>query len=152
MLNMNGRNCHVTRKIDVGLRMVERCSIDKIWLIEYNWVQSRVRVHRLMNNKDRCLGIILQVKHRSQLIVRLKAIESKEDTFNYLSSYLHCSFLWHFVIIHPLYHQVVKPMRRLLVILLRHRILCRHRIIEALSCCDEALRGIEVSSRCTVRS
>ena len=42
------------------------------------------------------------------MIVRLKAIKSREDTFRYLSFYLHCSFLWHLVIIHPLHHQVVK--------------------------------------------
>ena len=93
MLSMNGRNCHVTRRIGVALRMVERCSIDRTWLIEYNWVQLRVRVHGLMNNEDKCLGKTLRVKRRGQLIVRLKAIESREDTFRYLSSYLHRSFL-----------------------------------------------------------
>ena len=34
-----------------------------------------------------------------QLIVRPKAVESKKDTFCYLSSYLHCSFFCYFVII-----------------------------------------------------
>ena len=71
---------------------VERCSINRTRLIEYNWVQSRVRVHKLMNNEDRCSGITLRVKRKGQLIVRLKAIKSREDTFCYLSSYLHCSF------------------------------------------------------------
>ena len=93
MLSVNGRNCHVTRRIGVGLKMVERCSIDRTRLIEYNWVQSRVRVHRLMNNKDKYLGVTLRVKCRGQLIVRLKAIESREDPFCYLFSYLHHSFL-----------------------------------------------------------
>ena len=74
-----------------------------------SWVQSRVRIPELMNNEDRCSGITLWVKRRGQLIVRLKAIESREDTFRYLSSYLHRSFLWHLVIIHPLHHQVVEP-------------------------------------------
>ena len=93
MLSVNGKNCYVTRRIGVGLKMVERCSIDRTRLIEYNWVQSRVRVHGLMNNEDRCSGKTLRIKRRDQLIVRLKAIESREDTFCYLSSYLHCSFL-----------------------------------------------------------
>ena len=33
------------------------------------------------------------------MIVRLKAIKSRENTFRYLSSYLHCSFFWHLVIV-----------------------------------------------------
>ena len=99
MLSVNGRNCHVTRRIGVRLRMVKRCSIDRTQLIEYNWVQSRVKVHGLMNYEDRYSGITLRVKRRGQLIVRLKAIESREDTFCYLSSYLHHSFLWHLVIV-----------------------------------------------------
>ena len=49
--------------------------------------------------KDRCSGITLRVKRRGQLIVRLKAIKSREDTFCYLSSYLHRSFLWYLVIV-----------------------------------------------------
>ena len=72
-------------------------------------MQLRVRVHKLINNKDRCSSITLRVKRRGQLIVRLKAIKSREDTFRYLSSYLHRSFLWHLVIIHLLHHQVVRP-------------------------------------------
>ena len=32
-------------------------------------------------------------------MVRLKTIKSREDIFCYLSSYLHCSFLWQFVIV-----------------------------------------------------
>ena len=62
-----------------------------------------------MNNEDRYSDITLRVKCRGQLIVRLKAIKSREDTFCYLSSYLHRSFLWHLVIIHPLHHPVVGP-------------------------------------------
>ena len=34
MLSVNGRNCHVTQKIGIGLRIIERCSIDRTWLIE----------------------------------------------------------------------------------------------------------------------
>ena len=93
MLSVNGRNCYVTRKIGIGLKMVEKCSIDRTRLIEYNWVQSRVRIHGLMNNEDRCSGKTLRVKRRGQLIVRLKAIKFREDTFRYLSFYLHHSFL-----------------------------------------------------------
>ena len=62
-------------------------------------MQSRVRVHELMNYKDKCLGITLWVKRRGELIVRLKAIKYRKDTFRYLSSYLHYSFFWHLVII-----------------------------------------------------
>ena len=64
MFSVNRKNCHVTQRIGVGLRMVERCLIDRTRLIEYNWVQSRVRVHGLMNNEDKCLGKTLRVKHR----------------------------------------------------------------------------------------
>ena len=32
-------------------------------------------------------------------MVKLKAIESREHTFCYLLSYLHCSFFWHLVIV-----------------------------------------------------
>ena len=42
--------------------------------------------------RDKCLGITLQVKHKDELIVKLKAIKSKEDIFCYLFFYLHCSF------------------------------------------------------------
>ena len=59
MLSVNARNCHVTRRIGVGLRIVERCSINRTRLIEYNWVQSRVRVYGLVNNENRCSGITL---------------------------------------------------------------------------------------------
>ena len=88
---------------------MEKCSIDRTWLIGYNWVQSRVRVYKLINNEDRCSGITFWVKRRGQLIVRLKAIKFREDAFRYSSSYLHCSFLWNLVIIHLLHHQVLKP-------------------------------------------
>ena len=36
---------------------------------------------------------IFQVKDKNWLIVKLKAIKSKKNTFFYLSIYLHCSFI-----------------------------------------------------------
>ena len=36
MLNVNEKNCYLTQKIDIELKMVERCSIDRTWLIEYS--------------------------------------------------------------------------------------------------------------------
>ena len=38
------------------------------------------------------MDIYLQVKHKDKLIVKLKAIKSRKDTFCYLSSYLYYSF------------------------------------------------------------
>ena len=38
------------------------------------------------------------------MIVRLKVIESREDIFCYLSSYLHRSFLWHLFIVTFIYY------------------------------------------------
>ena len=32
-------------------------------------------------------------------MIKLKAIKSREDTFYYLSFYLHCSFFWQLIII-----------------------------------------------------
>ena len=55
-----------------------------------------------MNNReenDRCSDVILRVKRRGFLIVRLKAIEFRGDIFFYLSSYFHCSFFDHLIII-----------------------------------------------------
>ena len=90
---------------------IERCSINRTRLIEYALIRSRVRLEH--SKGDRCSGVTLQVKSKGKLIVRLKAIESKEDTFCYLSFYLHRNFLWHFVII----YEIVKPMQRPLVVL-----------------------------------
>ena len=50
---MNKRNCHVTRRISVGLKTVERCVIDKICLIQYNQMRLRVRVPELMQNEKK---------------------------------------------------------------------------------------------------
>ena len=44
-----------------------------------------------------------QVKRRGPLIIKLKAMEFREDTFYYLSSYLHYSFFQHFVIVTFIY-------------------------------------------------
>ena len=92
MLSVNGKNCQVIQKIGIGLRMVEKYSVNRTRLIKYNWVQLRVKVHELMNNEDKYLGMTFQVKYRGQLIVRLKTIKSKKDTFCYLSFYLYYSF------------------------------------------------------------
>ena len=48
----------MTRKIDVELKMIENCLIDRTWLITYNQVRSRVRVPELINNAT---GIDVQV-------------------------------------------------------------------------------------------
>ena len=39
--------------------MVEKYSIKKIWLIKYNRMKSRVRIYKLINNKDKYLNITL---------------------------------------------------------------------------------------------
>ena len=44
MVSINWKNCYITQKIDVGLKKVKRCSIDKIQLIEYNQVKSCVTI------------------------------------------------------------------------------------------------------------
>ena len=118
---------------------VERCSIDRTRLIEYNWVQSRVRVHELMNNEDRCSGITLRVKRRGPLIVRLKAIESREDTFRYLSSYLHRSFLWHLVIV-TFIHCIIESPSRLPRPLYRIENVCSYRCAIGSSAAIESSR------------
>ena len=90
------------------------------------------------------------------MIVRLKAIKSREDTFCYLSFYLHCSFLWQLVIV----TSIVSSCRRAeaatsgcienvglyqerLLVSLHHQIVRNHWIIEVLSCCRRVL-GIVV--------
>ena len=47
----------MTRRIGEWLRMVERCSIDRTYLIKYDWLQLHVKVYELMKNKDRYLDI-----------------------------------------------------------------------------------------------
>ena len=128
-------------------------------------------------------------------MVKLKAIESREDVFCCLSFYLHRSFLGlsPHCNIRPLHHQVLEPMRRPLVVGYRVDCLqaiessCRcknpcsyrcaigsasHGIIESFESLREPTRfvapsdrlqplshrglelsrGIEVSSRCAIRS
>ena len=109
------KNCHVTWRIGIGLRRVERCSIDRTRLIESRgavtcqgaWADEQW-------GKDICSGITLWVKRGGKLIVRLKAIKSRENIFCYLSSYLPCSFLWHLVIVTFIYCIIKPPMPRLL--------------------------------------
>ena len=113
------------------------------WQNSIDWVARCSHVSGYLSwKRNRCPGITFRVKCRGQLIVRLKAIKSREDTFCYLSSYLHCSFLWHLVIV-TFVHCIIKlssQMRRPLVVFLRHWIVCCHRIIcshqtmEALKC------------------
>ena len=31
--------------------MIESCLIDRIWLIEYNQIRLRIRIHKLINNE-----------------------------------------------------------------------------------------------------
>ena len=47
---------------------------------------------------DRYLDVTLRVKRRGSLIVRLKAIESKEDILSYLSSYTSLIFLAQYLV------------------------------------------------------
>ena len=47
---------------------------------------------------DRCVDITLRVKRRGWLIVRLKAIKSKEDLLSYLSSYISLIFLAQYLV------------------------------------------------------
>ena len=87
------------------------------------------------------------------MIVKLKAIESREDTFCYLSSYLHCGFLWHFVIVTFIHYIIKPPMSKLLYCIKNVCLYCcairlsvNHWLIETLSYCGKALGGIEVLS------
>ena len=138
--------------------MVERCSIYKTRLIEYNWLQSRVRVHKLINNKDRYSNITFQIKRRGQLIVRLKAIESRKDIFCYLSFYLHCSFFWQLVIVTFIYCIIKSSswwkdlwsyyIDNFFLYCCAIRSFVSHRIIKALSYCSEALKQKRIESVC----
>ena len=46
----------------------------------------------MQSHNNRCVGRNLQIKTKGGLIVRLKIIKSRKDTFCYLFSYLHYSF------------------------------------------------------------
>ena len=125
--------------------MVERCSINRTWLIEYNWVQLHIRIYKLINYEDKYLGITLWVKRRGQLIIRLKAIKSRKDIFCYLSSYLYYSFLWHFVIItsivsssHRAEAEIFGHIKNVWSYWERWLVLLRHLIVrKPLSCCGK---------------
>ena len=87
------------------------------------------------------------------MIVRQKAIKSIEDTFCYLSFYLHYSFFWYCVIVTFIYCIIRPPMPKLLYCIKNVSLYCRaiglfasHWLIEALSYCGEASKGIKISS------
>ena len=112
----------------------------------YIWVDKQWR-------RDRCLDITLRVRRRDQLIVKLKVIKSRKYTFCYLSSYLHCSFFWYFVIIIFIYCIIKPPMPRLLYCIKNVCLYCHaiglsesHWLIKALNYCNKALGGIEILS------
>ena len=75
------------------------------------------------------------------------------DTFCYLSSYLHCSFFWHLIIV-TFIHSIIKPPMSKFLYCIKNVCLYRcaiglsvsHWLIKALSCCGEASGGIEVSN------
>ena len=102
-----------------------------------DWIAGCSHLSKYLNlwtiGKTKCSGITLQVKRRSLLIVRLKVIKSREDIFCYLSSYLHCSFLWHLVIVTCIYCIIKSSSQgrdlwsywEHLLVLLRHWIVCK---------------------------
>ena len=51
MPSVNGRKLLRNSKNLYKAETVQKCSIDKIGLIKYNRVRSRIKVHKLMNNK-----------------------------------------------------------------------------------------------------
>ena len=73
-------------------KIMKKCLINKTCLIKYNQLKLRIEVHELINNRNKYSSITFQVKYIDGLIVRLKTIKSREDTFCYLSFYLYCSF------------------------------------------------------------
>lgn len=86
-------------KNQCGAETIERYSINRIWMIEYNRLRLRIKVYKLINNGNRCSDRTFWIKHRSKLIIKLKTIQSWESTFCYVFFYLHCSFLWHLFIV-----------------------------------------------------
>ena len=89
-------------------------------------------------------GIVIRCnsssQHRGLLIVRLKAIKSKEDIFCYLSSYLHRSFLCHFIIVTSNYSiKFSSQCRDLCSYCCAIWSSASHWVIEALSCFREVL-------------
>ena len=61
MLSMNRKNCHMTQRIGIRLKIVEKYSISRTWLIKYNWVQlhdDRYACADKQQERDRYLSII----------------------------------------------------------------------------------------------
>ena len=50
MLSVNRKNYHLIQRIGIGLKIVEKCSIDRTRLIEYNQMKLYIKVFKLMNN------------------------------------------------------------------------------------------------------
>ena len=84
------------------------------------------------------------------MIVRLKVIKFREDTFCYLSPYLHHSFFWHLVIVTFIYYIIKLPsqskdlwlyyIKNVCLYYCAIRLSASHRIIEALSSYSKILR------------
>ena len=79
---------------------------------------------------DRCVDITLWVKRKGWLIVRLKAIESKEDLFSYLSSYTSLIFLAQYLVLLVKYRFVIDLSGRLSY---RNNFQCPNNSIKSLS-------------------
>ena len=95
-------------------------------------------------------GIVIRFNSLSQrrgsLLVKLKGIEFRKDIFYYLSSYLHCSFLCHLVIVTS--NHFIKSSSRCRDLCLYRRAIgssAGHWVIKAWSYCRE-VSDIELSS------
>ena len=94
MLNINKRKLPHNSKNWLKAKKLEKCLIDRIRLIEYNWIRlymfanSAIKRVEYIYIRDQ----IFKVKYKGWLIVRLKVIKSREKNFYYLSFYLYLSF------------------------------------------------------------
>ena len=103
MLSVNGRNCHVTWRIGVRLKQwkgAQSIELDRLSRTGYNHRPGFISVHDALGcggycwraierERDECKLVdrFFKPKQRGSLIVRLKAIKSREDIFCYLSFY-----------------------------------------------------------------
>ena len=139
---MNGKK--LTQRIGVELKRWKDAQ-----LIELDrWSSVECRVQSCMAVRGR--GIVIRCNSLSQrrgsLMVRLKAIKSREDIFCYLSSYLHCSFLYYLVIVTSNYSiKFLSWCEDLCLYCCAIGLSAGHWVIEVLSYCREVL-DIELSS------
>ena len=92
---MNGRR--LTRRIGVGLKRWKGAQL--IELDRWSSVKCKVQSHVAAGGRGIVIRCNFLNQHKGSLLVKLKAIKSREDIFCYLSSYLHRSFLYHLVIV-----------------------------------------------------